>query len=107
MKNDPATVLVLKPRNVDGPLERGVSVWVTRGTADATFLRNGKQVMNGNSEGQTRYIKAMSDNNARAMVAFLLIRWRAGDVSKPYWVFTIRMILFFVSVNSLMLPSAN
>jgi hypothetical protein len=40
MKDDPVTVLVSKPRDVDGLLECGMSVWVMLGPARVRFLRD-------------------------------------------------------------------
>ncbi len=38
--NDPVVFLVLKPRDVDSLLERGMSVWVMRAPAGVKFLRD-------------------------------------------------------------------
>jgi hypothetical protein len=38
MEDDPVTILVLEPRDIDGLLNDWVSIWVMRGPANVGFL---------------------------------------------------------------------
>ena len=109
VEDDTVIILLPEPHDIDGLLEHRVPIWVVRTPTKVRFLYAyvAQCVADGNAMGRTRYMKVMLVTRSCASLALQLMLSGVRLVSNPNKNSTAGIILFFISMRSFILPSAN